>query len=66
MKWPLGVRNWGGWICVPRSRNPHGTCCNRERGGGREGEVMEGSNPDDVISSQGTAPDNSHAKAVAG
>jgi hypothetical protein len=45
-------------------RNPHGACCDTERE--REREVMEGSNADDVISSQGTAPDNSHAKAVAG
>jgi hypothetical protein len=51
------MRDWDGWICVPGTRNPHGTCSNTEGG-----KVMEGSNPDDVISSQGTAPDNSHAK----
>jgi len=50
----------GGFVCL-------GLVIHTERAATEEeGEVMEGSNPDDVISSQGTAPDNSHAKAAAG
>lgn len=50
----------GGFVCLGPVIHIERAATQRER------EVMEGSNPDYVISSQGTAPDNSHAKAVAG
>lgn len=60
----FGVGGWGigmgGFVCL-------GLVIHTERAATeKEGEVMEGSNPDDVISSRGTALDNSHAKAAAG
>lgn len=50
----------GGFVCL-------GPVIHMERAATeKEGEVMEGSNPDNVISSRGTLADNSHAKAAAG